>query len=44
VKIVMVSRLGDVGITDDVQSERGYHLRISFDDFDKFFVNRRSEP
>ena len=44
VKIVMVSRLGDVGITDDLSKEHGYQRRVSFEDFDKFFDNRRNEP
>lgn len=32
VKIVMVSRFGDVGITDDLAREFGYRARVSFDD------------
>ena len=28
VRIVMASRFGDVGITDDLSAETGYHLRI----------------
>lgn len=28
VKIVMVSRFGDVGITDDLSAVRGYHARV----------------
>lgn len=28
VKIVMVSRLGDVGITDDLTADHGYHARL----------------
>lgn len=31
VKIVMVSRLGDVGITDDLGAEYGYKARIGLD-------------
>lgn len=29
VKVVMVSRLGDVGITEDLSKERGYGARIN---------------
>lgn len=40
VKIVMVSRFGDVGITTDLSAENGYFLRIPIDElnekFDKF--------
>jgi hypothetical protein len=31
VRIVMVSRLGDVGITDDLKSTRNYFARVSLD-------------
>lgn len=31
VKIVMVSRFGDVGITDDLDAEHGYHSRIDLE-------------
>jgi hypothetical protein len=31
VKIVMVSRFGDVGITDNLKAEHGYHARVTFD-------------
>ena len=31
-KIVMVSRFGDCGLTDDLNAENGYHLRVNFDD------------
>lgn len=31
VKIVMVSRFGDVGITDDLSAEYGYHARVKLD-------------
>ena len=31
VKIVMVSRFGDVGITHDLAAENGYHARVSLD-------------
>lgn len=40
VKIVMVSRLGDVGITTDLESDRGYSARIFLDDL----TNLRTTP
>ena len=30
-KIVMVSRLGDFGVTDDLDAKHGYHLRLPLD-------------
>lgn len=30
-KIVMVSRFGDCGLTDDLNAENGYHLRVDLD-------------
>ena len=30
-KIVMVSRFGDCGLTDDLNAENGYSLRVDFD-------------
>lgn len=30
-KIVMVSRFGDCGLTDDLDAENGYNLRVDFD-------------
>ena len=30
-KIVMVSRFGDCGLTDDLSAENGYHIRLQFD-------------
>jgi len=36
VKIVMVSRLGDVGITEDVTAENGYGIRVPLDDLYDF--------
>ncbi len=44
VRIVMVSRLGDVGITDNLSAETGYHARITFDEFPEVFENPRSAP
>ena len=35
VKIVMVSRFGDVGITDNLQAECGYKVRVDLDDLCK---------
>lgn len=35
VKIVMVSRFGDVGITDDLDKQFGYRARVSFDDLEE---------
>ena len=32
VKLVMVSRLGDVGITDDLTAEHGYGARVLLED------------
>ena len=31
-KIVMVSRFGDCGLTDNLKADHGYHLRVDFDD------------
>ncbi len=44
VKIVMASRFGDVGITDDLTAEYGYHARILIDDLDKQFENFSEQP
>lgn len=44
VKIVMVSRFGDVGITDDLTAENGYHLRVNIDELDQKFENPSNEP
>lgn len=35
VKIVMVSRFGDVGITDKLEDEVGYMARVSLDDLEE---------
>lgn len=35
VKIVMVSRMGDVGITDDLTAENGYHARVDLNDLEQ---------
>ncbi len=31
-KIVMLSRFGDFGLTDDLSAENGYHVRLDIDD------------
>lgn len=31
-KIVMVSRFGDCGLTDNLEAVNGYHVRLNFDD------------
>ena len=36
VKIVMVSRFGDVGITDDLTAVNGYHARVALDSLTDF--------
>lgn len=30
-KIVMISRFGDIGLTDDLEATHGYHLRVEPD-------------
>lgn len=35
VRIVMVSRFGDVGITDDLNATYGYHARVLLKDLDR---------
>lgn len=32
IKIVMVSRMGDCGLTDDLTAETGYHVRLDWND------------
>jgi len=44
VKIVMASRLGDVGITDDLEAETGYHARIDIGEINTLFENFGNEP
>lgn len=36
VKIVMVSRFGDVGITENLKAENGYGARVNLDDLCNF--------
>lgn len=31
-KIVMVSRFGDCGLTDDLSADHGYHIRVDWED------------
>ncbi len=38
VKIVMVSRLGDVGITTDLDAENGYGARVKLDELEMRFA------
>lgn len=40
VKIVMVSRFGDVGITENLDAENGYGARVSLDTLKDFGVER----
>lgn len=44
VKIVMVSRFGDVGITDDLTVETGYHARININELEEKFENFSMDP
>lgn len=44
VKIVMVSRMGDVGITDDLRAEHGYHLRVNIDKLEELFGDFSCKP
>lgn len=39
VRIVMASRFGDIGITDELCKEIGYHLRIRPEDLDNLRMN-----
>jgi hypothetical protein len=41
-KIVMVSRFGDCGLTDDLTTDYGYDVRMNFDD--ERIYNIRREP
>ena len=36
VRLVMASRMGDVGITRDLESERGYDNRVSLEELSDF--------
>ena len=44
VRIVMVSRFGDVGITDDLTTEHGYHLRVDIDKLSEMFEKPSNDP
>jgi hypothetical protein len=44
VKIVMASRFGDIGITDELTVEHGYHARIPLDELDAKFENFSMNP
>ena len=41
-KIVMVSRFGDCGLTDDLNAVHGYHIRLNFED--PSITNIRKNP
>lgn len=41
-KILVISRLGDFGLTDDLKAEHGYGLRVPWDD--ARIINLRWEP
>lgn len=43
-KIVMVSRFGDVGLTDVLDSEFGYHTRVDRNKLEAMFENFRNQP
>lgn len=36
VRVVMASRFGDVGITEDLEAERGYSDRVAVEDLSNF--------
>ena len=40
VRVVMASRFGDVGITKDLDAERGYQLRVSVEELSNFSDRR----
>lgn len=40
VRVVMASRLGDVGITRDLSRQHGYEVRVTLDCLDGFSVER----
>ncbi len=42
VRIVMVSRFGDVGVTDNLDAENGYRLRVYLPELSQFTVERPS--
>lgn len=43
-KIVMVSRFGDCGLTDDLDADHGYHVRVNPDDKEICDVRWGREP
>jgi len=43
-KIVMVSRLGDCGLTDDLTAEHGYGLRLKWEDAAMTNIRREASP
>lgn len=44
VKIVMVSRFGDVGLTDDLAAENGYHIRVLIEELNEKFSDFSMAP
>ena len=44
VKIVMVSRFGHVGLTDDLTAETGYHVCVLIDEFAEKFSDFSMKP
>ena len=42
VRVVMASRLGDVGITTDLAAERGYQCRVAVEDLTDFSANQHA--
>jgi hypothetical protein len=42
VRVVMASRLGDVGITSNLHAEHGYEKRVAVADLSGFSAERRS--
>jgi len=44
VKIVMVSRFGDVGLTDDLAAETGYHIRVLIEELNEKFSDFSMDP
>lgn len=41
VKVWMISRMGDVGITDNIIDANGYAVRISIDDLSNFKITKK---
>jgi hypothetical protein len=43
-RIVMISRFGDFGLTDDLDAELGYDVRLNFDDAAMTDIRLTREP